>query len=235
MNKETGSVCATGLLFFSKTNRLISHDLKNILAIISETSGLMNELLEMRESGADLPPGKIRALSNSIIKEVARANDLTRCMNSFAHTVDILLAETDVVQTVTLAIAISRLDADLQPIRFPITANKPCPVYTSPLFLQNLVYNTLKQSLGNSDAGAPPETKIPIILDDDGRSIHIVFSGLAAFNQPGRPTAEQAFLAKTLSATITVDAADNDVRIVLPKNPDLSILSAIRPPTESGA
>ena len=84
MEKELGKICAEGLSFFGITNRLISHELKNILAIISETLGLSNELMELSDSGMELEPGKLQSLSESIIEEVERANRIIRNMNTFA-------------------------------------------------------------------------------------------------------------------------------------------------------
>ena len=96
MEKQVGAVCAEGLSFFGKTSRLISHELKNVLAIISETTGLLDELVELSEEGLELKPGKLRSLSESVLEEIERANDIVRSMNAFAHGVDELFGEIDI-------------------------------------------------------------------------------------------------------------------------------------------
>ena len=103
-------ICAEGLTFFGKTNRLISHELKNILAIISETLGLQDELMELSESGMGLTPERLRSMSASIIEEVERANTVIRCMNTFAHSVDEFIREVDLNEAVSLAIQLVKLN-----------------------------------------------------------------------------------------------------------------------------
>ena len=115
MNRRTfGKIAAKGLSFFGKTNRLISHELKNILAIISETLGLIDELIKLSEKGRPLEPGKLGSLSESIIEEVERANDIIRNMNTFGHSVDEILIDTDVVRSLKLIAALCQLDAGLR-------------------------------------------------------------------------------------------------------------------------
>ncbi len=46
MQKYEDNMFARGLSFFGRSNRLISHELKNVLAIISETTSLLDELIE---------------------------------------------------------------------------------------------------------------------------------------------------------------------------------------------
>ena len=103
-------ICAEGLIFFSKTNRLISHELKNILAIISETLGLLDELMELSENGMGLTPERLRSMSASIIEEVVRANTVIKCMNTFAHSVDEFIREIDLNEAVLLAIQLVKLN-----------------------------------------------------------------------------------------------------------------------------
>ncbi|MEE4112297.1 MAG: hypothetical protein V2I40_05740, partial [Desulfobacteraceae bacterium] len=44
------------LAFFGKVNASISHELKNVMAIISETAGLLGDLSEMARGGGSVDP-----------------------------------------------------------------------------------------------------------------------------------------------------------------------------------
>lgn len=229
MEDQMGTVCAEGLLFFSKTNRLISHELKNILAIISETMGLMEELLALAEAGQELPPGKIPSLNASILEEIERANRLTRGMNTFAHTVDELITEVSILETVKQMIQLARLDADLKNISFQIETDADQAVPTSAFFLQNLIYRLLKHTLGN---GRPePAREVAVSLKSRENSLMICFSGLPPNPAEDFPTPQQTFLANLLSAELSLDrpgdSSGGDLRIILPKKPETGLLNNI--------
>ena len=112
MTNDLQAQGAGGLELFSRTNRLISHELKNVLAIISETLGLMDELMKAGKGG--LTPEKFRTLHASIMEEVDRANSIIRNMNAFAHSIDEFFGEVDIGRTLDLMIQLSRLDSSLR-------------------------------------------------------------------------------------------------------------------------
>lgn len=213
MENEIGKICADGLSFFGITNRLISHDLKNILAIISETSGLIGELAELSEAGKELKPGRLSSLSESIIEEVERANAIIKNMNTLAHSVDEFIKEVDIRQTVSLMIELSQLDSALKNTKLRLVDSESCIVYTSPLFLENLISRVINLSLRS----AGPENEIRVSFDSYDDRVRIIFSGIASNINGEFPTKKVDFLAKLLSAKVSFDASAGNLNIVLPK------------------
>ena len=212
MKNEIGKICAEGLSFFGITNRLISHELKNILAIISETLGLVDELLKLSESGTDLEPGKLGSLSESVIEEVERANGIIRNMNAFAHSVDELIGEVDISRILGLMIGICKLNAASKNMTISLVDDGACIITTSPLFLQNLIYRVLDFSL----RFAGPRNEIKISLDSDDNEARIIFSGIGCDNL-NELNDRDGLIARTLSAKVSIDAAACRLSIVLPK------------------
>lgn len=212
MENEIGKICADGLSFFGITNRLISHDLKNILAIISETSGLIGELVELSEAGKELKPGRLSSLSESIIEEVQRANTIIRNMNTFAHSVDELIREVDVNRTVNLMIELCKLNSVSKNVNLRLMDNEDCAIYTSPFFLQNLLYHGINFSLCFAD----PQREIKVSIDSDSNEVRIIFSGISC-NTIEELTEKAGLLAKMLSAKVLLDATAQELSIVLPK------------------
>jgi signal transduction histidine kinase len=213
MEKEMGKLCAEGLSFFGITNRLISHELKNVLAIISETLGLMEELVELSGKGIELKPEKLRSLSASIIEEVERANAITRNMNAFAHGVDEFLRDVDIRRTVALMIELSQLETSLKKAELRLEPGEPCTISTSPFFLADLVFRVLKAS----SQCVAPGSEIRVSFDSNNDGVRVIFSGIASNGIEGFPTETDSFLAKALSATISISAAANELSIALPK------------------
>ena len=52
MNVTQAKIGETGLRFFGKINSSISHEMRNVLAIINENAGLMKDLM-MKMLGAE--------------------------------------------------------------------------------------------------------------------------------------------------------------------------------------
>jgi light-regulated signal transduction histidine kinase (bacteriophytochrome) len=212
MEKEIGTLSAGGFSFFGITNRLISHELKNILAIISETLGLMEELLALSDKGKELKPGKLHSLSESVIEEVGRANAIIRNMNTFAHSVDEFITEVDIVHILQLMIGICQLDSSLKNTKIQLVSREALMVKTSPLFLENLVYHIIHDSLRD----AASDKEIQVSCDSVDHGARIVFSSIASNKMGPFPTPKQNFLAEALSAELSFDASGQEMHIVLP-------------------
>lgn len=213
MENEIGKICAEGFSFFGMTNRLISHELKNILAIISETLGLIDELVKLSETGMELKPGKLRSLSESIIEEVERANTIIRNMNTFAHSVDEFIREVDIRQTLSLMIELCQLDSALKNTKLRLVNSESCIINTSPLFLENLISHVINLSLRS----AGPENEIRVSFDSDDNRVRIIISGIASNINGEFPTKKESLLAKLLSANLSFDPSAGSMNIVLPK------------------
>ena len=213
MEKEVGKICAEGFTFFSKTNRLISHELKNILAIISETMGLLDELLELSESGRGLSPERLRSMSASIIEEVERANTVIRCMNTFAHSVDEMVREVNLEEAVALTIQIVGLNPISRAVKIDFRKTGSKTVYTSPFFLENLLYLTFHFALSAADT----DKRIRVSLLADGAGAGVEIYGIAPGGFRSFPTQQAALLAKAIGADISFDDASGKLRIGLPQ------------------
>jgi len=50
----------TGLQFFGKMTASISHEIKNVLAIINENAGLLEDLALMADGGAEIEPQRLK-------------------------------------------------------------------------------------------------------------------------------------------------------------------------------
>jgi signal transduction histidine kinase len=225
MENKVGRICAEGFSFFGMTNRLISHEVKNILAIISETSGLMYELVELSEKGMPLPPDKLRSLSGSMIEDVERANRIIRNMNTFAHSVDDFIREVDIREIVGLMMEVCPLDSTLRKTELNLVGGDACVIYTSPLFLENLLFHAINFSLRHPGPGK----KIGISIDSKDSRTRIALSGLASHITGEFPTRKEALLAAALSAEITFEPNRGELHIEFPERIEESPIQSLLP------
>ncbi len=131
-----------GLQFFGSVNASISHELKNIFAIISETAGFLNDLTQLSKQGKKLELSLLENCSNSIAEEIERGFDTIRQMNQFAHSVDDPVKATSIADTLVLAVKLTGFLSYAKKTHIDDAA-KDITVLTSPFLLQNLIYRTL--------------------------------------------------------------------------------------------
>jgi len=76
--------------FFGKVTANVTHELQNVLAIIKENAGLMEDFMQFQmnpESLADLEIN-LKKILGKIVEQSKRGVGLTTALNGFAHTTD---------------------------------------------------------------------------------------------------------------------------------------------------
>jgi hypothetical protein len=168
-----------------------------------------------------LEAGKIRSLSESIIEEVERANKIIKNMNTFAHSVDEFIGDVDIGQTLTLVVELCQLESSARKTSIRLMDSKPYLVSTIPIFLENLIYYVLDDSLRLVDK----DNEIRISFDSNDHGIRITFSGLVPDIIFGEfPNKKEELLAKALCAQVLRDASAGEMHIVLPNRMEESLM-----------
>jgi signal transduction histidine kinase len=81
--------------FFGKISAAMTHDIRNVLAIIRESSGLMLDLLDLCDDGSFRYQQKFNSLLTAIQDQVNRGVELSTHFNRFAHSMDVEVADVD--------------------------------------------------------------------------------------------------------------------------------------------
>jgi signal transduction histidine kinase len=203
MNGAIDSKNNDDLAFFGKVNASISHELKNILAIISEAAGLLQDLTEIAAKGQKIELEMLKTCSQDIIEEIQRGFATIKQMNKFAHSVDEPVKKVQLAETVDLMIALAKFLSFASNIQFdPVPEDAPV-VLTRPFRLQNLIY----QALVFVFTAAGPEGRIRVeIQPQQDRSAHIIFSGFG-------PNKDRSFTSdeiKKIADSIGIDILETD-------------------------
>lgn len=143
MNDALNYMNTEGLKFFGKVNAGISHELKNILAIISETAGFLNDLTELAKQGKELKLSLLENCSNSIAEEIQRGFTTIKQMNRFSHSVDVPVMEVDLMEILDLMAGLSGFLSFAGNVRIENKCADIKPIRTCPFLLQNLIYRIL--------------------------------------------------------------------------------------------
>lgn len=203
-----------GLRFFGSVNASISHELKNIFAIISETAGFLNDLTQLSKQGKHFDLSLLENCSNSIAEEIERGFDTIRQMNQFAHSVDDPVRETSLADTLTLAVKLTKFLSYVKKTHLDDAA-LDTTVFTSPFLLQTLAYRILSSLYRLMDPGGEV---VVTFRDTDPVNVTLIFSldQPIDFNDfPDPLTAEVAVALKAVFKT-----TDTGLEVTIPREND---------------
>jgi signal transduction histidine kinase len=187
------------LAFFGKVNASISHELKNILAIISEAAGLLNDLTEMITKGEKVDLEMLMTCSRDIEEEIQRGFGTIKQMNTFSHSVDDPLKRVNLIEVLDLVIHLAGFLSYASKVRFDPAQVEAPMVLTCPFRLQNLIYQTLVFAFKSVGADGEIQVEVHRETNDNAR---ISFSGLGTKVDLPFPSEETKNIATSLGAEI---------------------------------
>ncbi|MDM8554866.1 hypothetical protein QUF75_09065 [Desulfococcaceae bacterium HSG7] len=214
---DTDTVGIAGLRFFGKMSASISHEIKNVLAIINENAGLLKDYTLMAEKGLDLNPHQVCAKAEKIMAQVARADEIMKKMNVLAHSIDEDRQQTNLDVIIKLMIALSDRMAAMKNIKLELSAtSESVSIITAPFFLENLISLCLDFILNMADEGSV----LQLGCEKTKKG------ALIRFTQPGKLPDEQSAgfsddtvtaMMAALQAELFMDPALGEIIITLPK------------------
>ena len=187
------------LAFFGIVNASISHELKNILAIISEAAGLLQDLTEMVARGQKIELEMLKTCSQDIVEEIQRGFTTIKQMNTFSHSVDVPLKSVNLIEVLDLMINLAGFLSFASKVRFDPPQDEASIVSTCPFRLQNLVYHTLVFAF--KSVGVDGEIQVAVHRETNS-SARIAFSGLGTEGGLPFPSEETKNIAASIGAEI---------------------------------
>lgn len=141
--------------FMGKIVAGVTHEIKNVLAIIKESAGLMDDLISLSKENSLAHRDKfIRSLSR-IDDQVARGVDLSTQLNAFAHAPDEAISSLNLNDTVVQAAFLCARFARLRGLTLEARpSGKALIVVTDPLGLQMLLFTCIDLMMSVAPSGA---------------------------------------------------------------------------------
>ncbi len=159
---------------FGKVAASVSHDLKNVLAIINENAGLLDDFSLRAAKGIPIPPERLRTIIAGITKQVKRGDAVLSNLSNYAHSTDNPMKRVQVGELVVMMVALAGRQAAMKEITLTL---KPAQVAvtTQAVLLESLFYLLLQQVLATVPAGA----ELTITVAADAEAVMINFTGVA--------------------------------------------------------
>ena len=214
MTAQYDTIGGSGLQFFGKVSASVSHELKNVLAIINENAGLLEDLTFAARRGSPIDPEKLERTVQNFSKQIRRADDILKNMNRFAHSVDQFESQVDLGELAGLVAQLAGRKAAMGRILLETTPpSQPVVLTTNPFLLENLIWLTLEFAIAATATGGtirlePEKTDAAVLLHVAG------ISDLAGSFAGGMPAGHEDILA-ALGATMNPDMAGNRLTLQL--------------------
>jgi len=220
----------TEIAFFGRITAGVTHELKNVLAIVNESSGLMQDLLALSKEAPAYHDRFIKALT-SIKGQVQRGQSLIARLNQFAHTPDIAVRSIDLFETAGLVVALSQRFAALKNVTLkmvpPLPSEQAVQATLNLIQFQMALFTAIECWLSL----AAPGNKLNIYLSRKENTCAVLLANEGDFpagTDPagGLAAAEKWPLLQCISAalggTVEIDARKPGVRLILPVTPPMN-------------
>ena len=220
MTDEKQFLAMSGAQFFGEMTASISHEIKNVMAIINENAGLLEDMVAMNRQGVPFPAERMEKLAQSVARQIARADDIIQTMNRFAHSADHTRETVNVGETVQFMMNLTSRLTMMQGARFDFSApEKPVTTTVNRFFLACLVWRCMVAAMEMCQA----DKSIRIRVETTENGPCLAFSGVDrddAFTAAPLSALEDSDILKLLDAQLVLHPETGEFRIFLSKEND---------------
>lgn len=216
MTLDARTIGQAGLHFFGQMSATLSHDIKNVLAVINENAGLLEDLCLMAAKGRPIDPSRLKRLAGDIQEQVRRGDRIVTGMNRLAHSPDEASAEVDLAEVLELLTALAVRLTAARGVQVQVNRPAAVRITTSPFRLLNLLWLCLDGAM----AAAGPGRRIELAAEASADGARIRFCGLEGLEggSAALPSAgPQEALCRALEAQRTLDPGSKEMALLLPK------------------
>ncbi len=215
MSAKLGLVGESALQFFGKMSASISHEMNNVLAIINENAGLLEDITLMEERGVPLGPEKLKKISTKVMGQVKRANGIVQNMNRFAHSVDETVKMVDIADTLEFMILLSSRLSDMKGVAFTADSSSDrIEIATNPFLLQTIIWLCLDYAMNLAKSG----DTVAVSVEDHDRDVRIMFSGIRGLDGMTTcdfPAERETSLLDALNGKLEIDNSGRQIVLLL--------------------
>lgn len=216
MKEDEQTLAIDGAQFFGEMTASISHEIKNVMAIINENAGLLEDMVAMNRQGAPFPVERMAKLAQSVARQIARADDIIQTLNRFAHSADHPRETVDIGETVAFILNLTSRLTMMQGARLDYTApEKPVTIVANRFFLSHLVWRCLTAAMEMGQADKFIRIRVAITEDNPC----LAFEGLGrddAFSVSSLSALSDSDVMRMLGARLTLHPEKGAFYVFLP-------------------
>jgi hypothetical protein len=168
--------------FMGRVTAGFTHEMKNVLAIIKESGGLMEDLLSLVQEGSFPQKERFLRVLGKIREQVQRGVDLSTRLNRFAHSPDAPLATVDLNDTASQVAMLAERFARLKGI---VLIGDPgsdrLDLVTSPVGLYMALFSGMESCWNQMKSGS----ELKLLGEKRGNEVAVRMVPQGDFGDPG--------------------------------------------------
>jgi signal transduction histidine kinase len=169
-SKQEKMLGVNGLMFSGAITASITHELNNVMSIIDQTIGLLDDLIVTASPDHPIGTEQLERIVEKIQLQKERGVEFIKRLNTFSHTVDEPSVEIDVNQLMENFYDLTHRFAVLKRAEYKISyAQSQILIRNNPFLLLQAVYICLRQALAEAQKG----DTINLVVENSDSNIHL--------------------------------------------------------------
>ncbi|HBT97559.1 MAG TPA: hypothetical protein DEB25_07995 [Desulfobulbaceae bacterium] len=212
MSFQYGAVGEAGLAFFGKVSSVACHELKNILAIINENNGLLEDTVFMAQKSGAIEPERLGRVCEGIAKQIHRADELLRQVSRFAHSVDQFYGAIDLEDCCRLVVFLARRLTAAKKLTVEVEAASGAARLAggNPFLVENLVWTALLEAMQFCENGGT----LRLVPGERNGQPMVAFCGLNRLNEDFCSVSPLAELLSAASASWEIHGSEQRCELI---------------------
>jgi hypothetical protein len=203
-----------GIRLFGRITASVAHDVRNVLAIINENAGLLEDACLLAEKGRPLDLKRALRIAADLKQQVRRGDRISRGLSHLSHSVDAGGIAMDASEWVAAFVALADRLTFAQGVSLHADEGEAGPLVQSGFELLQLMWACLEAAI----IRVGPHKRIGLSFVETPESVCFRFGGLDA----PRPTDDAGFLkdddvrlGRSIQATTSWHPEEGEIRLVL--------------------
>lgn len=203
--------------FFGNITASVTHELNNVIAIINELTGLLDDMRYSVDQGQVVESERLEKIRSRFARQVTRGELIIKRLNKFAHTSDYVILEADLSELLTNLTELLQRPANLKNVKMIYEpAAEPMPITGNIFELQHAIYRCIRLFLDNAESGA----EINLLSEKIADQFRIIIK-CAPFSRDIADNPDVQFVGEviaSLDGKLELNADDNifSFRLILP-------------------
>lgn len=165
------------LAFFGAITASVTHEINNVMSIIEQVAGLLEDLCAGAESSRPIEREKILSVHERIAKQIERGVTIIKRLNAFAHSVDEPVKTIELNALIENLIALTERFATLRKLSLKLeTSPTIISIKSKPFTLQQALFVCLERMMAES----PKDGTISVKFQESGTGARIVLTAPCA-------------------------------------------------------
>jgi C4-dicarboxylate-specific signal transduction histidine kinase len=163
----------TELKFFGAITASVTHELNNVLAIIDQVGGLLEDLIIGAEQGETITSDQLKRIAEKINAQTQRGLNIIKRLNSFSHSIDETITTFDICELMFGLVALAQRFAGIARVSLTVDTgpSDPVMILNNPLKVQQIVFLVLREIFGLADRKNKDSVTLAIKPNDAGAII----------------------------------------------------------------